>query len=182
MSKMLRMFCRWAYAVVEEISKLLESMQAGGELTHLTSMARAADYRGSDVHLLTQTLVEGCRQAIPYPAFAWDWKEVQAYRWAQTQHINALEFAAFLTFVRSRAGSVDFHKKRFFHVFDSRVISCVVAKGRSSSRLLNRLCRRYAGFALAADLYVLTLWTISSWNHADGASRRPEASYDESAH
>ncbi|CAK0851598.1 unnamed protein product, partial [Prorocentrum cordatum] len=107
-----------AATVAEDISMLLESMRAGGELEHLTSMARAADYQGADVHLMTQTLVEGRRQAIPYPAFAWDWTEAQAYQRAQTQHINALELAAFLIFVRSRAGSVDFHVKRFFHVSD----------------------------------------------------------------
>ena len=83
-----------------------------------------------------------------------------------------LEFIAFLNFVRKRVGSLDFLEKRFFHVFDSRVVSCVVAKGWSSSRLLNKVARRYAAISLAADVYVMTLWTIRQWNHSDAASRR----------
>ena len=84
---------------------------------------------------------------------------------------GALEFAAFLNYVRSQVTSTRFHHRRFFHIFDSRVVACIAAKGRSSSKLLNRLCRRYAALALASDCYVLTLWTISSWNRADLGSR-----------
>ena len=123
-------------------------------------------------------LVDGCRQDAPYPAFCWEWASVQSYGWRATQHINALEFTAFLNYVRSQAGSKDFHQKRFFHIFDSRVVSCVVAKGRSSSRLLNRLCRRLAAFSLASNTYVLTLWTVSAWNHSDAASRRLQGEDD----
>ena len=60
---------------------------------------------------------------------------------------------------------------RFFHVFDSRVCSCVIAKGRSSSRVLNRILRRVASLLLASDAYALPLWTISAWNFSDSGSR-----------
>ena len=123
--------------------------------------------------IATQVLVDGCRQEVPYPAMCWQWRSIQSYPWKHPQHINALELTAFLNFVRKRVGSKDFHHKRFFHIFDSRVSACVAAKGRSSSKVLNRLCRRFAAFAIAADVLVLTLWTVSGWNHADAASRRP---------
>ena len=150
----------------------LSSMSRGQEMAHLLELLRHADYKGSDVNLATQVLTDGCRQPTPYPTFAWEWKSVQSYSWQAQQHINVLEFIAFFNYIRSQVGSCNFHSKRFFHVFDSKVVSCVVAKGRSSSRVLNRVCRRYAAYALAADLYVCTLWTISSWNHSDAGSRQ----------
>ena len=60
---------------------------------------------------------------------------------------------------------------RFFHVFDFRVCSCVIAKGRLSSRVLNRVLRRVASLLLASDSYALPLRTISAWNFPDAGSR-----------
>ncbi|CAK0803465.1 unnamed protein product [Prorocentrum cordatum] len=153
------------------ISKQLASIQQGDELAHLRSLLRQADYKGSDVRLVTGELVDGCRQELPYPAIAWDWRTVQAYPWQQHHHINVLEVVAYLTYLRLLSESALFHGVRYFHIFDSKVVACVVAKGRSSSRVLNRVCRRQLALTLATDTYVLTLWTISQWNFADAASR-----------
>ena len=60
---------------------------------------------------------------------------------------------------------------RAMHIFDSRVCSCVVAKGRSSSKALNRSLRRYAGYSLAMDVQLVPLWTVSGWNFCDQGSR-----------
>lgn len=54
---------------------------------------------------------------------------------------------------------------------DTMVTAAVIAKGRSSSRILNRTLRRIAGLTLAGDLYPLALWTISGWNYSDAGSR-----------
>ncbi|CAK0908038.1 unnamed protein product, partial [Prorocentrum cordatum] len=159
-------------AIVEKLLETMSTMRRGAEIEHLKAMLKRADYRGSDVRLTTGALVDGCRQDVPYPAFCWEWTTAQSYGWKAPQHINALESTAFFNYVRSQAGSKDFHKRRFCHIFDSRVVSCVVAKGWSSSRLLNRLCRRFAAFSIASNTYVLTFWTVSAWNHSDAASRR----------
>ena len=82
-----------------------------------------------------------------------------------------LEFIVFLTYVRFCTNSDTLHDVRFFHIFDSKVAAAVAAKGRSSAKVLNRPLRRFAAFAVAANIYVLTLWTISAWNYADAASR-----------
>eukprot|EP00959_Pyramimonas_sp_CCMP1952_P462598 9483519-Pyramimonas_sp.AAC.1 len=74
-------------------------------------------------------------------------------------------------YVRSLADSLSFRNKHYFHVFDSRVVACVAAKVRSSSKVLNRISRRFSARALAANSYVLTLWTVSHWNYSDAASR-----------
>jgi hypothetical protein len=117
------------------------------------------------------TILEGARQPIPYPAIGWSWTCVQSYAWQQTQHINVLELAAFFNYLKRLSSDSTEHSARFFHILDSRVSSCVLAKGRSSSKLLNRCLRRVAGYLLASDLYVLPLWTISAWNFSDAASR-----------
>ena len=120
--------------VLHELTNLINSLSKGDEKEHLHSLLRLADFRGSDVTLLTETLVDGSRQHIPYPASIWRWDRVQSYPWAEKQHINILEFTAFLIYFRTCCSSIQFHSKRAFHTFDSRVCSCVIAKGRSSSK------------------------------------------------
>ena len=65
----------------------------------------------------------------------------------------------------------DNHSCRILHVLDSRVVSCVLAKGRSSSCKLNRVLRRVSALMLASDVYVFPLWTVSGWNFADFGTR-----------
>ena len=96
---------------------------------------------------------------------------MQSYKWHNSNHINVLELAAFLNFVKFACREKNLAGERFFHVLDSRVAACVVAKGRSSSKLLNRLLRRLVALFIVADLYVFPLWTISAWNFADAPSR-----------
>ena len=153
------------------LSDLLNSMAKSSEFAHLSFLLRNSDPRGSDVRLHTQTLLDGSMQPYPYPAPAWRWTAIHSYPWKEKQHINILEFTAFLIYIRHRCTSTNFHSKRLFHVLDSRVSSCVLAKGRSSSRVLNRPLRRFAALALGADLYVLPLWTLSGWNFCDAGSR-----------
>ena len=87
------------------------------------------------------------------------------------QHINVLELLAFFNYLRAWSASPAAHGLRYFHIVDSRVCACVLAKGRSSSHSLNRILRRVASVVLAADLTVCPLWTISSWNCSGHGSR-----------
>lgn len=110
------------------------------------TLKRCSDMQTTEsVRLATGAVTEGSRQESPCMMLGM--VKLQSYAWRHSQHINTLEFSAFLSYVRSQVGSKDFHKREFFRVFDSRAVCCVVAKGRSSSRILNRLCRRLAGFA-----------------------------------
>ena len=86
-------------------------------------------------------------------------------------HINVLELIAFYNFVRACVRKVDNHNCRILHVLDSRVVSCVLAKGRSSSVKLNRVLRRVNALMLASDVYLFPLWTVSGWNFADHGTR-----------
>ena len=118
-----------------------------------------------------EPFLEGGKQVIPYPAMAWEWRCTQTYAWRAKQHINVLELVAFFNYLRSIPRGAENHCLRILHVLDSRVVSCVVPKGRSSSTKLNRTLRRIGTLLLAADVYVLPLWTISSWNFSDHGSR-----------
>ena len=157
--------------VLAEVTHMIESLERGEEDGHLRRLVQFADANGSDVRLDTQVLLEGSRQVAPYPAFIWEWRPCQSYAWDQTQHINILEFNAFLNYYRSISTSLSAHSKRMVHILDSRVCSCVLAKGRSSSKMLNRSLRRFAALSLAMDSYVVPLWTISGWNFCDAGSR-----------
>ena len=103
------------------------------------------------------------------------WRTVFSYKFKWGSHINILELSAFLSHLRHRARTVKSRNERFYHILDSKVACGVITKGRSSSRRLNRVCRRIAALVLAVDTYPLILWTISGWNFSDGASRRFEA-------
>ena len=70
-------------SVVPVLADLLATMQPGQELEHLKFLLRWADHRGSDVRLLTNSVIHGSSQPAPYPAFAWDWESVQQYRGAR---------------------------------------------------------------------------------------------------
>ena len=160
-----------AVQALEQVEKMLDTMVPGQELSHLKWLLRNVDCRGADVRLSTGEVLEPSRQITLYPAPAWSWKCYHAYAWQASQHINILEFTVFLNYLRSRSTSTSLHSKRWHHVFDSRICSCVVAKGRSSSIVLNRSLRRTLAFLLATDVYVLPLWTISKWNYCDAGSR-----------
>ena len=141
-------------------------MQPGQETAHLQAMVRRVS------HLCTGKVYQAGAQLTPYPAYGWLWKEILAYRWKQSQHINILEVTAFLSYLRHRARSSSSRSSRWLHILDSLVSTNLIAKGRSSSKRLNELCRRIMAICLTSDLYPLVLWTISRWNFADHASRR----------
>ena len=102
-----------------------------------------------------------------------------SWKWVHAQRINMLEVQAAFAFLRRRAQDADGASLRQLTVLDSKVATNVLAKGRSSSRRLNRLCRRVMALCMAADLYPLVLWTVSRWNSADKPSRAFEQKKDQ---
>ena len=160
-----------AAKVCDEVQKLMPSITRGGEFEHLVHVLQFCDFRGSEVSIRDGTVSEGNRQVIPYPAMVWAWKASQSYAWQQPNHINVLELIAFFNYIRACVRKPENHSSRILHVLDSRVASCVIAKGRSSSNKLNRILRRVSALMLASDVYVFPLWTVSGWNFADAGTR-----------
>ena len=157
--------------VTAEIQAWSARMIPGEELAHLKELVASTDYKGSDAELLTSTPFRELRQRVPYPAYRWQWQTRDAWRWKHEQHINVLEVQAFLQHLRTRVRKVEHHGQRFLHVLDSTMATGVLAKGRSSSKRLNRLCQRVAAWLLATEQYALYLWTISAWKYSDKGSR-----------
>ena len=54
--------------VLPELTNVINSLSKGNEKEHFHSLLGLADFRGSDVRLLTEALVDGSRQHTPYPA------------------------------------------------------------------------------------------------------------------
>lgn len=146
----------------QSVLSILKGVRVGQELEHLKQMYSLLELRGSDVRLEIGVVLDGSRQVVPYPAMAWDWVCIQSYAWKAPQYINVLELIAFLNFLRAMSTRKGSNKSRFLHVLDSRICSCVVAKGRSSSRMFNCTLRRVASILLCGELYALSLWTISA--------------------
>ena len=154
----------------EVVCRLLKTMVPGQEVEHLKLLLRFVDHRGAQVrmHLLGDA---ASTQLIPYPCFGWQWESVQAYAWKHEQHINILEFIALFNYLRSLSNKRHLQHLRLFHVLDTKVVCGVLGKGRSSSRRLNRCCRRLLPLILGMDWYLMPLWTISRWQFSDSASR-----------
>ena len=168
-------------AVADQVArKVLEvelEMQPGQETAHLQAMVRRVS------HLCTGKVYQAGAQLTPYPAYGWLWNEILAFRWKRSQHINILyptyEVTAFLSYLRHRARSSSSQSSRWLHILDSLDSTNLIAKGRSSSKRLNMLCRRIMAVCLTSDLYPLVLWTVSRWNFAYHASRRRGSASDE---
>ena len=58
--------------------------------------------------------------------------------------------------------------------FDSQACIGLFSKGRSSSKRMNRICRKCSSLCLAADLVVMFSWTNSDSMPMDKDSRRFE--------
>ena len=148
-------------------------MVKGKEREHLQELLRHATYRGTDVRFVMEVAAEDEVESheVPYLAMRWNWKTQMAYAWRHEGHINELEMLAVAVFLKRRGRTKGKMHSRFFHVLDSMVTRGCLAKGRSSSRRLNRVARRCSAYLLAQDSYMFPLWSISQWNFADRPSR-----------
>eukprot|EP00438_Fugacium_kawagutii_P014120 Skav213966 [mRNA] locus=scaffold2200:139314:141944:+ [translate_table: standard] len=136
-------------AIAYELAVQHTKLQPGREDQHLRSLLRHATYRGTDVRLHVD--VEGMEgtesHEAPYLAMRWQWKTIMAYPWKQPGHINELELNAVAVFLKRRTRSHRGFSKKFFHVLDSMVSRGALAKGRSSSRRLNKVVRKCSAWS-----------------------------------
>jgi len=106
--------------------------------------------------------------------FVWKWRVVLSMAWprGKTAHINVRELQAAAAGLRWRARKVTHHGSRFLHLVDSQVVAAIVTKGRSSSRKLQPVLKRWMAVVVAADMYPLIGYVVSEDNPADEPSRR----------
>jgi hypothetical protein len=98
------------------------------------------------------------------------WHSPYMEKFAKTEHINLQELKAVNMDIRRRVreGQRDV---RTVGLIDSRVVVGAMAKGRSSSRQLNRLLRETMLHGIAFGVFVAPLWIGTEYNPADAPSR-----------
>ncbi|CAK0789972.1 unnamed protein product, partial [Prorocentrum cordatum] len=139
--------------VVASVRELEATMAPGQEIEHLKLMLRKCDHRGTDVRLIVDDPFHSPPARVPCPALEWEWKTVLSWRWQHEQHINTLEAHAAGTWLRRRAISIMYHSRRYLHILDSLVVTGVLTKGRSSSKRLNRVCRKHMVYRRAVNAF-----------------------------
>ena len=105
-------------------------------------------------------------------ASRWLWHVGQSYAFKKEEHINVLELRALVNSFEWRLRSSLFRRARALHLTDSQVALAVSVKGRSSSRQLNRLLKRFAALQVARGVFPLLGWVATHDNPADEPSRR----------
>ncbi|CAK0814337.1 unnamed protein product, partial [Prorocentrum cordatum] len=105
--------------------------------------------------------------------FVWKWRVVVSMAWPgrSSTHINVRELQAATSAIRWRARKVAQHGSRFLHLVDSQVVAAIVTKGRSSSRKLQPILKRWMAVVVAADMYPLIGYVVSEDSPADEPSR-----------
>ena len=139
----------------------------------VAAFVRRQEFRGSDIRLDTGSFYRP--DSFPRGAIdpgRWLWHVAESYEFRIQGHINVLELKALVRTFEWRLRSSSFQKCRALHLTDSQVALATSVKGRSSSRALNRLLRKFAALQLAAGIYPLLGWVESDSNPADEPSRR----------
>ena len=99
-----------------------------------------------------------------------DWQVAFRYVFRFQKHINVLEAQAVLIWFK-RLAKQRFQNQRVIILVDSAVVKGAVTKGRSGSRVLNKVLRQLAAICLAHNFYCELVW-IPTWaNPADAPSR-----------
>ena len=92
-------------------------------------------------------------------------------RWKKSDHITVLEVLSAQLALAWRTSRRQELRKRFLHLIDNQASLSALAKGRSSSRALQRLLRRGAALMLAAGLRRALGYVETDINPADAGSR-----------
>ena len=130
------------------------------------------NHTGSDIRVTTGEVLNPKafpRQAVE--AAWWLWKPVFSFRWKSPDHINAQELRAIFRSLLHILRQKRICNSRLFHLTDSYVCLSIVSKGRSGSRLLNRILKCLNAHLLLYNVYLVLGHVESLQNPTDGASR-----------
>ena len=104
------------------------------------------------------------------PSTWWDWKTALSFR-QDGFHINVLEMRANLAALKWRVRTRGHIGKIYIHLLDSMVCHSALSKGRSSSRQLNTIIRRFNMLQVASNTVQISAHVRSALNPADRPSR-----------
>jgi hypothetical protein len=104
-------------------------------------------------------------------ALWWLWKHLFKVKWNHDSHIIFLEMKMILLTLLWKCRDCAKVSKRWMHLEDSIVCLYILSKGRTSSKLLQPLCRQIGAVQLAMGSILLHSHVGSSENPTDAASR-----------
>lgn len=137
------------------------------------TLLRRVNHTGSDIRIVSGTVMNSKsypRQSVC--ASWWLWEKGFAYKWRRADHINSLELRSIIHAVEWRIRHFKECNCRIFHVTDSYVCMSIIAKGRSSSKMLRPLLQRLAAWLITFNLFLLVSHVESVDNPTDAASRQ----------
>eukprot|EP00435_Cladocopium_sp_Y103_P009408 s1897_g2.t1 len=161
---------RSAKLLAEELhdDRKLSSLLVGAYL-------RRQEFKGSDVRLDISALYrpDSFPRGSVEPS-RWIWHRSHSFPFKDKDHINILELRSLVHTFEWRIRNHTFGDCRALHLCDSQVALAVATKGRSSSRSLNRILRKFAALQVGAGVWPLLAYIESAMNPADGPSREYE--------
>ena len=158
--------------MTRELTFNLEGQQEKSVHNLHAFLARRTNHTGSDVRICSGELMNNKsanRQSVS--AGWWKWKPAFSTHWEFPEHINPLEARAVLLSLIWKARNRRICNRRLFHLTDSYVVQSILAKGRTSSKMLQPVVRRINAVLLASCGFLFVLHVDSSDNPTDGASR-----------
>ena len=108
---------------------------------------------------------------VPLDFIGEDRSKIDSGFWERSESIPVLEGRAIVWAAQHLVRSQKNHGRRHLILTDSMSASLAIAKGRSSARGLNRVCRQIAALEFASGTYFTTRWIASELNPADLPSR-----------
>ena len=111
----------------------------------------------------------------------WRWILCRKWAWKFPSHITALEAQAALDCLRWRVSQSEEIGVRFMHLIDNQSSIAVLAKGRSTSHVLQKICRRWSAILIIAAIRASLGYVETDRNPADGGSRACSRQFPRSA-
>ena len=141
-------------------------------MEHMTRhLGGMVNHTGSDVRVASGEPLSKRGTHGSVRAMWWQWKHLFKTRWISPSHINFLEMKMILLTLLWKSRDPSKLGKRWVHLEDSMVCLYILSKGRTSSHLLQPLCRKVGALQLGLGVTVMHGHVTSLENPTDAGSR-----------
>ena len=163
-----------AVAPLKRCLRYGSSFQLHEHETHELSriLLSRVNHTGSDIRVSTGEILN--YKAFPrqgVEASWWLWQPTFRFKWQREDHINVLELRAILQSIIHTLETQKLCNSRLLHLTDSYVCLSVISKGRSGSKMLNRVLKTLNAHLLLYGVYLILAHVESTQNPTDGDSR-----------
>ena len=110
---------------------------------------------------------------VPLDFIGTGWQKVDSAPWSRDEPIAVLEGRVLVWLGQHLARSTKNHDRKHLVLTDSMTATLAWAKGRSSAKGMNRICRQLAALEFATGAQLVPRWVPSEVNPADPPSKPP---------